>query len=134
MQPADGEVAFEYQGATYTLKFDMKAIAFFEREADCSILQAMQHIARAQADPVAHPPKLSLLAYLVQAGLRRFHPEVDLDQAAAMIGDPEVQAALGTGMQSSMPKADGRSAEGNGQAAPKYSTGTPKSSQRRKPG
>ncbi|BEV02201.1 hypothetical protein [Novosphingobium olei] len=125
MTPADGAVAFDFGGDRYTMRFDMKAIAFFEREADCSILQVMRHIALAQEDPLGHPPKLSLLAFLIQAGLRHQHPDVTLDHAARMIGDPDVQRALSLGMNAAAPKPD-PSAEGNGKPCPnrKKSTGT----------
>lgn len=134
MTPADGAVAFDFEGNRYTMLFDMKAIAFFEREADCSILQVMRHIALAQEDPVGHPPKLSLLAFLIQAGLRHQHPDVTLDHAARMIGDPDVQRALSVGVTAASPKPD-PSAEGKAKPrSRKKSTGTISSAGRSKRG
>ena len=81
MSAPDGQVVFEYDRCRFTMVFDMKAIAFFEREADCSILIVLRDLANAQDDPRANPPKLSHVAMLVQAGLRAFHPEVSLDRS-----------------------------------------------------
>ena len=103
MAAPDGQVAFEYDRCRFTMVFDMKAIAFFEREADCSILIPLRDLANAQEDPHANPPKLSHVALLVQAGLRAFHPEVSLDKAMRMASDPAVQAALGTAQAASQP-------------------------------
>ena len=104
MAAPDGQVAFEYDRCRFTMVFDMKAIAFFEREADCSILIVLRDLANAQEDPHANPPKLSHVAMLVQAGLRAFHPEVSLDKAMRMASDPAVQAALGTAQAASQPQ------------------------------
>lgn len=103
MSAPDGQVAFEYDRCRFTMLFDMKAIAFFEREADCSILVPLRDIAAAQENIHANPPKLSHVALLVQSGLRAFHPEVTLDKAMRMASDPAVQAALGTAQQASQP-------------------------------
>lgn len=113
MVAPDGQVAFEYDRSRYTMLFDMKAIAFFEREADCSILVPLRDIALSQENPHAAPPKLSHVALLVQAGLRAHHPEVSLDKAMRMASDPEVQRALGTAQKASQPSPDAESTEGN---------------------
>lgn len=138
MSAPDGEVGFEYDNCRYTMVFDMKAIAFFEREADCSILVPLRDMAAAQENPHAAPPKLSHVALLVQSGLRRHHPEVSLDKAMRMASDPEVQAALGTAQRASHP-ATGGSEAGNGErpkAAAKKAAGrgTTTSSKRSKRG
>lgn len=115
MSAPDGQVVFEYDRCRFTMVFDMKAIAFFEREADCSILIPLRDIAAAQGDPHAPPPKLSHVALLVQSGLRAFHPEISLDKAMRMASDPAVQAALGTAQKAShpAPSDDDEGAEGN---------------------
>lgn len=143
MTTPDGEVVFEYDRCRFTMKFDMKAIAFFEREADCSILVPLRDVAAAQEDPNAPPPKMSHIAMLVQAGLRAHHPEISLDKAMRMAGDPEVQKALGTAQQASQPRAapgetaPDASAGGNvaNSARPKKAgRGTTTSGKRSKPG
>jgi len=130
----DGEVSFEYDRSIYVMCFDMKAIAFFEREADCSILVPLRDVAAAQEDPSAPPPKLSHLALLVQAGLRRHHPEVSLDRAMRMAADPDVQQALGTAQAAAAPSATGGSAEGNVAPPRKPGRGTKTSARRSKRG
>lgn len=123
---------FTFDGEDYTLVYDMKAIAFFEREADVSIVEAMEDMERAQK--AGRPPKISHLAYLLQAGLARHHPEVDLDMAMEMAGDPQVLEALGASLGDSIggDEAPGASAGGNAPApARKRGTGT---ASRRKPG
>jgi hypothetical protein len=124
MSAPDGQVSFEYDRCQFTMVFDMKAIAFFEREADCSILVPLRDLANAQDDPTANPPKLSHVALLVQSGLRAFHPEISLDKAMRMASDPAVQAALGTAQRASQPQAgpDDRSIEGNVQTATRSKT------------
>ena len=52
MAAPDGQVAFEYDRCRFTMVFDMKAIAFFEREADCSILIPLRDLANAQEDQI----------------------------------------------------------------------------------
>lgn len=127
-QPPDGTVAFDYRGDHYQMVFDMQAIAFFEREADASIIEALGSLEAAQKG--GRPPKVSQLAFLMQAGLRRHHPELSAEDALAMAGDPAVQAALGTSVQAAMPDAD-PSAAGNGKV-PAGGTGTKSSKARSK--
>ncbi len=129
-----GVIEFEHGGALYRMIFDMKAIAFFEREADISIVTALGELE--QARERGELPKISVLAFLMQAGLRRHHPEVSAERALRMAGDPAVQAALGAGVAAAMPPADGESAEGNAAAPVKpgkrRGTGTPSSRRRSK--
>lgn len=105
-----GEVSFEYDGTDYVMIFDMKAIAFFEREAGVSILESLQSLEEARV--AGAMPLLSHLAFLMQAGLRKYHPAVTADEAMAMAVHPDVQIAMGVGLQSAMPPADGGT-EGN---------------------
>ncbi|MGX7926459.1 hypothetical protein ACWPMX_07785 [Tsuneonella sp. HG094] len=134
----DGVVAFEYDGSRYEMVFDMKAIAFFEREADMSIIEVLGDLEAAREE--ARAPKVAGLAFLMQAGLRRHHPEVSPERALRMAGDPAVQAALGSGVSAAMPDApaDDAGAEGNAKAATakptKASTGTRRSKGRSKQG
>lgn len=130
MRSPDGTVAFDYQGDRYQMVFDMQAIAFFEREADVSIIEALGALEAGSNG--GRPPKVSQLAFLMQAGLRRHHPGLSAEDALAMAGDPAVQAALGTSVSSAMPDADA-SAEGNGKA-PTGGTGTKSSKDRSKRG
>lgn len=97
----DGSVAFDFEGCRYAMVFDMKAIAFFEREADVSILDTLASLEAAKEG--RRQPKLSHLAMLMQAGLQRHHPGVSLDAAMAMAGSPEVQKALGASVAAAMP-------------------------------
>lgn len=135
----DGVVAFEYSGSRYEMVFDMKAIAFFEREAEISIVEALGDLEESRK--AGRVPRVSILAYLMQAGLRRHHPEVTAERALRMAGDAQVQAALGTSVRSAMPDpelgSEDASAEGNvpKPAKPKKgSTGTRPSKGRSKPG
>lgn len=123
---------FTFDGEDYTLVYDMKAIAFFEREADVSIVEAMDAMERAQM--MQRPPKISHLAFLLQAGLARHHPEVDLDMAMGMAGDPQVLEALGASLGESIGGDDepGGGTEGN-VPRPAQKRGTGKTSGR-KPG
>lgn len=99
--PETGTVWFEYDGSRYEMVFDMKAIAFFEREADISIAEAFDEMQAARAAGKA--PKLSQLAFLMQAGLRRHHPEVSAERAFRMANDAGVQAALGIAVKAASP-------------------------------
>lgn len=135
----DGVVAFDFDGSRYEMIFDMKAIAFFERETDVSMITALGEMERVRASGEA--PKVSTLAFLMQAGLRRHHPEVTAERALRMAADPEVQAALGTGVRSAFPEpdddeegdGDDASAGGNARARAKPKKASPgtRSSKRR---
>lgn len=105
MKPSTGEVGFEVDGKNYVLTFDMKAIAFFERETDMSIVDALAALEAAQE--AGRSPKLSHLAYLMQAGLQRHHAGISSEDAMALAVHPAVQGVLGAGLQASMPGDDG---------------------------
>jgi hypothetical protein len=108
-----GSIAFEYAGATYTMVLDMKAIHFFERTADLSIVEALGELQ--EASEQRKPPKVGVMAFLMQAGLRRHHPEVSAEKAFRMVSEPSVMAALGAVVRAASPPADDdASAEGNG--------------------
>lgn len=121
----DGSVSVTYKGTEFLLVFDMEAIAFFERAADVSIAEALDGLQLAFA--AGRAPKLSHLAFLVQAGLHRHHPEINLNEAARMSGDPAVFRALNGGVREAMPADRGKAGigSGNGSArARKRGTGT----------
>lgn len=130
-----GEATFSYEDVAYTMAFDMRAIAFFEREAGVSIVEALEGLERSRLGE--RPPKISHIAYLVQAGLQAKHPQVTAEQAMQMMNSPEVQAALGVSISSAMPSADDDvgGLEGNAPAPAKRakaSTGTKSSKARSK--
>lgn len=111
--PETGSVTFEYAGSQYTMVYDMKAIQFFEREADQSIVDALGELE--QAKGAGKTPKVSLLALLMQAGLRRHHPEVSAERALRMASVQSTQRALGLAVSTAAGPADA-SAEGNAPA------------------
>ncbi|MDE8651881.1 hypothetical protein [Novosphingobium album (ex Liu et al. 2023)] len=125
-----GRAGFSYEGVDHTLIFDMEAIAFFEMKAGVSILEALQRLEAARLG--GSMPMLSHLAFLMQAGLHKNHPEISAEAAVKMAIDAEVQKSLGVAVASAMPDADA-DAEGN-VASPakraKASTGTKRSKAR----
>lgn len=110
MPAPSGEASFEFEGRKYVLVFDFAAIAFFERESGVSIFDAMAGIERARKS--GKSPMASHIAFLVQAGFQRHHPEIDTMEALRMAGDAEVMKSLGVSVEAAMPPAD----EGNGTA------------------
>lgn len=118
--PETGEVAFEYDGAEYRMVLDMRAIAYFERCADMSILDALDHFERCRVG--GETPKLGIMAFVMQAGLRRHHPEVSPERALRMANTAAVRSALGFAIKAAAPPAEGGSAEGNGRAPTKRQT------------
>lgn len=123
-----GELSVEFDGKTWTLLYDWAAIAWFERTAGVSFLTIGRAVEKGE------PPMLSHLAWLMQAGLQRHHPEVDLDTAGKMAVTPSVFEALGIAVDAATPDA-GSSAEGNAVAKPlRKSTGTTPSKPRSKRG
>jgi Phage tail tube protein, GTA-gp10 len=103
-----GAVTIEYGGASYRLVLDWTAIAWFERQSGASLLEVYAGMAQGM-------PKLSLLAYLLHAGLQQYHPEVDFDTAGRMSLDEGVRAALDLATEEAMPAQAGT--VGNGAAA-----------------
>lgn len=86
------EVVLDIEGQRYTLVFDWAAIRFFEREAGMSVLELIQQASAAQAG--GKPPMLSTLGTMMQAGLQRHHPELDIDACMELFGSPGGQEAM----------------------------------------
>lgn len=123
--PAKGEASFEHAGKQHRLYFGMTAIDWFEDTFDKSWLGAIQSIASAQDR--RELPKMGLLVSVLQAGLRKHHPDLATEEARdavlAMAVDPDVQAQMGVAVTIALPAAEG--AEGN---APKPKKAKPKGS------
>lgn len=92
MATGKGEVLLAFGGKSYTLVFDMEAIAAFEDATDMSIFTVFGSLAAAKDGGKA--PKLSMLGSLLQAGMVRHHPEVTRGDAMAIVMDPAAQEAL----------------------------------------
>lgn len=97
-----GTVEFDWQGQSYTLVFNHRALKFYEREGD-SIADAIEHL-EALANGVSRP-RLSVLASLIAAGLRQHHPDLTEDDALPMVADSAVLQALVDGFGEAMPPA-----------------------------
>lgn len=77
--PHKGEVAFEANGATYTLCFSIDAL--------CSLEEATGKGIIAISNELSDPERLSLgmLRNVMWAGLRTYHPEIDVKAAGELI-------------------------------------------------
>ena len=129
-----GEVSFTSNGETFTLVFDFAALAYFERETNVSVYDALGDMQSAQAE--GRTPKVSQLALLLQAGLRRHHPTLAPQDTLAFLADEGVLDQLGVALDSAMPGGDETADEGNAKAPAKKkaSTGTKRSRARSKRG
>lgn len=122
-----GKVTGAYRNKRYTLVLDFEAIEHFELVTNTPLPSFLSELAIAQAAMAdwqaergdmagyAGPQvRIGLLARLMHSGLRRHHPEVDLNTAGAMAIDPTFQQTLGLAVQAGLPDADGGArAEGN---------------------
>lgn len=123
-----GEIGFAFDGADYTLAFDWRAIAFFERESGVSFIEAF-------IDAQQPIPKVSLLAFMVQAGLQRHHAGIDLDTAGKMAMDDAVRRTLDLAQSAALPEAEPTAGKAPAKRkASAASTGTKRSRDRSKPG
>lgn len=99
--PVTGEVRFDFKGQTFTVAFDMAAIAAFEDETDMSIIEV-----GALLSGGGKVPKISTLGSLLAAGLRRHHPEIDRIKGMEMVLDPAVQGTIAEGLAGAMPESE----------------------------
>lgn len=99
----EGDLAIAFDGKTWTLRMDWAAIAFFERVSGASLVDFL-------VDQQRGRPKLSHMAYLLQAAMQRHHAGIDLDTCGRMAFDPDVQARLFELTGESMPQQAGPSA------------------------
>jgi len=104
------EVELEIDGETFTMVFDMAAIARFEDQTNLSIFAVLEQFADEEG---RDPPKLSVMGAILEAGLHRHHPEIDRDAAMEMVVSPAGQEAMAKAFELAMPPAD----EGNAKAA-----------------
>ena len=130
----DGGITFAYEDEEYRLVFGMAAVAFFERASDVSIVDALDELERAFKE--RRSPKLSHLAFLIQAGLQEHHRGATLDEAARMAASAEAIEALCATIEEDMPQGDRKETpRGNGPARPsRRGTGTRSSARRSKSG
>lgn len=98
--------SFEFEGQQYTLEFDFAAIAAFERVAGLSVVLAL-------AEMQAGVPKVSHVAWLLQAGLGKHHPDVTPDDCLKMLASDDVKRQLDVAMDVAFPPAG---SEGDGGA------------------
>lgn len=105
VQTISAEVFAPYGGATWRMVFDWGAIEFFESVAPLSFAEFV--IQLVMADLGAGPmPKLTHIATFVQAGMRRYHPDVTAEQAFAMWNDEGVRKAINGAADKALPKGD----------------------------
>lgn len=88
--------SFEFEGQRYTLEFDFTAIAVFEQVAGLSIVLAL-------AEMQAGVPKVSHVAWLLQAALKKHHPAVTADDCLKMLASDGVKAQLDIALDLAMP-------------------------------
>lgn len=95
------DVPFEHAGAKWVLRLDHLAIAHFERHADMSFIKAMLHI----NDFVQgrELPRISIVGYVLWAGLSAHHPNMDLEQSMRFGIDLDVISALAKAFEAAMP-------------------------------
>lgn len=99
------EVRVEVDGKPFTLAFDWAAIRFFEQESGISILKLIQQAQAAKRG--GDPPMLSTLGLMMQAGLRRHHPDLDFEDCMDVFSSPGGQEALFKAFELAQPKAGG---------------------------
>lgn len=99
-----GEVAFTIADTDYLMVFDMEAIAYFEDSTDISIFEVAGQMAAAANG--GRPPKLSLIGSVLEAGLKRYHPDITRTDAMDMAVSAEGQKALAKAFEFAMPPAE----------------------------
>lgn len=99
------EVRIEVDGQVYILVFDWTAIRFFERESGISMIKVMQQAHAAQRG--GEPPMVSTLGVMMQAGLRRHHPELSFEDCMDIFASPGGQEAMFKAFELAQPKAEG---------------------------
>lgn len=96
------DIAFSIGNKALILCIDHAAIHWFERHSGWSFMDIALHCnAVANGDEL---PKISLMGYAMQAGLRKHHPEITLDQAMQWAMDAEFMRALFEAMGESFPE------------------------------
>lgn len=100
MMKTAASVEFTLEGKSYTLIFDMAAVAAFEESTDLSIFEVVQQLGGTEGG--GKPPKLSVMGSMLQAGLSRCHPDITREEAMWMVSRPEVQTAFGDGIKQAM--------------------------------
>jgi hypothetical protein len=100
-----GEARFTYDGAEYRLVMGNRAIIDFELTLGISIATAMAELSPAlPGEQPKPPPRLTLVAGLIKAGLAKYHPQLTLEDAMDMAADPAVQKALQVSSAASAPE------------------------------
>jgi hypothetical protein len=101
-----GEVSFDVNGRSYTMRLDLNAMAEMETKlsTDDHIVTAQQIIARAEKGQV------SALRVVVWAGMRPYHPKLTLEAVGDLLeemGPGGIGQVLKRANAAAMPKAEG---------------------------
>lgn len=123
--PRRVELAFDHEGQTFTLVFDMETIARFEDATDISVFDVVAGMGPGKM------PKLSVMGSLLQAALAEKHPDVSRTDAMGMFANPQVQALFAEGLASAMPKAGDTASKAEDGKTP--TANPPKAGARKKP-
>ena len=88
--------SFEFEGQRYTLELDMAAIAAFEQVSGISVILFLM-------ESQAGIPKVSHICWLLQAALKKHHPELTADDCLRMLSTDGVKAQLDIALDIAMP-------------------------------
>ena len=79
--PHKGDVSFEVEGKTYTLRYNHRALVKMETALNKGLMQVMTEMSKPET------LRLGTTAVLLWAGLQKHHPQITQDQAIDMLDE-----------------------------------------------
>ena len=111
--PVKGEASFRIGDTTYTLAYGFAALCEVEDVAGAPLPELLAELA-------AKKPRMRTIGAFILGGLRKHHPQIDLDTAGELLmaNQPVVVGAMAKALEASLPKAP----SAGGKAPPKPTT------------
>lgn len=81
--PHKGDVSFEVEGKTYTLRYNHRALVKMETALNKGLMQIMTEMSKPET------LRLGTTAVLLWAGLQKHHPQITQDQAVDLLDEIE---------------------------------------------
>lgn len=117
-----GEVAVKVDGETFTFRFGGAALMAIEEAFDAPFMDALS---RLQSQASAGGLRIGEAAKVIKAGLRAYHPNLTLDDAADLVLAPGVQDAMSEAIMLAFPASDGGDGDADADPRrPRRGTGT----------